>query len=57
MASLHSEAENNFLTGLTADPHWLGGNDVETESDFVWSDGTSWTFKDWASKQPNNHKS
>ena len=54
MASLHSEAENNFLTGLTGEKVWLGGHDIAAEGDWEWSDGSTWTFKDWSSGQPNN---
>jgi len=54
LASVHSAEENNFLTGLTRELHWLGGNDIAAEGDWVWSDGSAWTFTNWASGQPDS---
>ena len=54
LASVHSAEESNFLTGLTSERHWLGGTDVALEGNWVWSDGTAWTFTDWTSGEPNN---
>ena len=54
LASVHSAEQNNFLTGLTTERHWLGGIDVANEGDWVWSDGTAWTFTDWKAGEPTN---
>ena len=53
MASVPSAEEDKFLTGLT-ERHWLGGTEVAVEGDWVWSDGTAWTFTDWTAGEPNN---
>ena len=26
---------------------WIGGNDLDEEGPFVWSDGTPWSWTDW----------
>ena len=54
MASVHSEEENNFLTGLTTEMHWIGATDIAAEGDWVWADGTAWAFTDWKAGQPDN---
>ena len=34
--------------------HWLGAADAAAEGDWVWADGTAWTFTDWKAGQPDN---
>ncbi len=33
---------------------WMGLNDHETEGTFVWSDGDSSTYRNWADGEPND---
>jgi len=56
LASIHSQAENNYIASLiTAHQHmWIGLNDVASEGDYVWVDGTPFDFVNWASGEPNN---
>ena len=56
LASIHSQAENNYMASLiTAHQHmWIGLNDVASEGDYVWVDGTPFDFVNWASGEPNN---
>lgn len=35
---------------------YIGLDDQKTEGTFSWIDGTPFTFKNWAPKEPNNHK-
>ena len=51
---MSSSEENTFLTSLTQDHTWLGGNDVVTEGTYSWTGGTSWSFDSWRSNAPNN---
>ena len=33
---------------------WIGGNDITTETTFLWDDGTAFAFTNWATGEPNN---
>ena len=33
---------------------WIGLNDKRTENHFIWTDGSSSSYKNWASSEPNN---
>merc|ERR1712215_74176 len=55
LASIHSEKENEFLHHLAGEAFtWVGGNDIKSENSWVWSDGTSINYKNWAEGEPNN---
>jgi len=50
LASSGSELENEFITKLhPGDPSyfWLGGEDFKEEGNWVWTDGTPFTFTNW----------
>ena len=36
------------------EPIWIGLNDKINERNFVWSDGTGYSFKNWETGEPNN---
>ena len=55
LASVQSAEENNFLTGMTTEMHWLGATDIAFEGDWVWQDGTARVFTDWKAGQPDNN--
>ena len=58
LAEAHSQAENEFLTKLVrgngSDGVWLGATDEDQQDEWVWSDGTPLSYKNWAAGQPNN---
>lgn len=55
MASVHSDAERDFLTNLAGcGPYWLGGHDAGHEGTWVWTDGSPWDYSAWAPGEPNN---
>ena len=54
LASVGSAAENNFIRSLSSEGLWLGGTDSGQEGRFVWTDGTAWTYQNWAPGQPDN---
>jgi len=60
LATIGSADENAFIKSLLnsslADRShfWLGATDQLVEGSFQWIDGTSWSFTNWASGEPNN---
>ena len=68
LAYVESEAENDFLINLLKqkqpidtspnDPYgpgaWLGGTDEDKEGEWLWLNGRSFTYKNWANESPNN---
>ena len=38
-----------------ANVFWIGLNDIKKENKFVWSDGTTSTYRKWIPPEPNNH--
>ena len=55
LASIHSIYENNFLHQLkTGTDTWFGFNDINTEGDWGWSDGSDVDFENWYPGEPNN---
>ncbi|XP_065145785.1 galactose-specific lectin nattectin-like [Paramisgurnus dabryanus] len=56
LASVRSTVEYNFLLSLLADTHaWIGGQDAETEGQWLWSDGSQFDLTNWCSGQPDNY--
>merc|ERR1719167_1866224 len=59
LASITSEAINQYVMegmnirglGWT----WVGGNDIDEEGTWKWTDGSSFQFTFWYSGQPDNH--
>ncbi|CAG0882786.1 unnamed protein product [Cyprideis torosa] len=54
LVSIHSAAENTFVHNL-AGVSWIGLNDVATEGEFVWSDGSPTNYANWKASEPNNY--
>jgi len=42
LASVHSLEENDFISGLADGEYWIGANDMKTEGQWVWSDGSAY---------------
>ncbi|XP_048586204.1 neurocan core protein-like [Nematostella vectensis] len=56
LTSIHSAKENDFVSGLgEGNAYWIGLNDLKNEKAFVWSDGTSVDFTQWAFKKPSDN--
>ena len=52
LASVPDSAVMELLVSLAqGDQFWLGGNDVDTEGTFVWSDGEEFTYTNWAQER------
>ena len=58
LAEVRSKEENKFITtlvrGSQSDGIWLGATDEAKFGDWVWSDGSTISYKNWAANQPNN---
>jgi cysteine-rich repeat protein len=57
LAALSTQAEHEWLVmALASWPDgaiWLGGNDLQVEGTFEWTNGEAWGFTAWAQGQPN----
>jgi hypothetical protein len=61
LVSINSEAEGKWLRAKLQSPAtpdissaWLGLNDRDTEGSFVWQDGSSAGYTNWASGEPTD---
>ena len=58
MASITSEAINQYVReGMNSrglSNTWIGGNDIDEEGTWKWTDGSPFEFTYWNSGQPNN---
>ncbi|XP_056459279.1 neurocan core protein [Gadus chalcogrammus] len=54
LASVHSLAEQRFISGLSHDNTWIGLNDRTVEDDFQWTDKMDLQYENWRSNQPDN---
>jgi len=54
LASVTSVAERDFVDGnfATANPYWVGGNDIMNEGTFVWDNGEPWMDILWEPSEP-----
>ena len=55
LATVRSSDENSVMTSTATQNSncWIGYNDINTEGTFVWDDGSTSTFTNWASGEPN----
>ncbi|XP_071511662.1 echinoidin-like [Diadema antillarum] len=68
LASVTTQAEQEFLytffnTNADVDSEstsgvrlWIGINDIVVEGEFVWSDGSNASYRNWRPNQPDNYR-
>jgi len=53
LASVKSQAEQDFISGLDPNIMWIGLNDQMEEGVYIWSDGTAVDYTNWNDGEPN----
>ena len=57
LVTIRSASENSYVSGYRSSlgvETYIGLSDIATEGTFVWTDGTSPTYVNWGSGQPDN---
>ncbi|XP_056109128.1 ladderlectin-like isoform X3 [Rhinichthys klamathensis goyatoka] len=57
LASVRNNLENKFLLSLlpsSSTRAWVGGHDAVQEGQWLWSDGTVFSYTNWWTGEPNN---
>uniref|UniRef100_A0A1I7ZBY3 C-type lectin domain-containing protein n=1 Tax=Steinernema glaseri TaxID=37863 RepID=A0A1I7ZBY3_9BILA len=54
LATVNSEAENEYIKNLHNRFAWIGINDIQKEGEHVWVDGSNTRFRRWKDGQPDN---
>ncbi|XP_048017801.1 ladderlectin-like [Megalobrama amblycephala] len=57
LASVHNKLEHNFLLGMlpSSDTRsWVGGHDGVQDGQWLWTDGTAFSYTNWCPGEPNN---
>merc|ERR1711962_173156 len=55
LVSIVSKEEHEFISNNTGTSiTWIGGNDIDAEGNWTWSDGRPWGYFKWHSDEPNN---
>ncbi|MGF1488091.1 MAG: lectin-like protein [Prochloraceae cyanobacterium] len=58
LVSISDAAENSFVQSIITSQNlgrvWIGASDQLTEWNYTWSDGTAFTYTNWAPGEPNN---
>ncbi|ROT63780.1 mannose receptor [Penaeus vannamei] len=55
LASITSEDEQAFVSGLLTRSAWIGLSDRNTENEFKWEDECQFNYTSWQEGEPNNH--
>jgi len=57
LTSIHSQAENDFITAMVVTHPWIGLSDEAQDETYKWSDGTPLDYTNWATGQPDREDS
>jgi len=53
LASFHSQAEQDFITGKGGQLCWIGLHDKNKNDTYEWTDGTPFDYENWYSGEPD----
>ncbi|XP_043932649.1 lectin-like [Protopterus annectens] len=56
LACIHSKEINDLILQLgesSGGPVWIGGHRLLKSEHFIWIDGSSWNYNNWAPGEPN----
>jgi hypothetical protein len=54
LATIDDQTENDFIEQKLSNDTWIGLNDRTTEGTFVWSSGSTSTFRSWDGGEPSS---
>jgi hypothetical protein len=54
LAVVRSQADNDFLAGLSRSHVWLGATDAGRKGTWRWVDGTALSYSNWEAGEPND---
>jgi hypothetical protein len=54
LTTVTSDAERDFIYGLTTTDYWIGMSDLAAQGDWRWVTGEPVVYTRWASSEPNN---
>ncbi|ROT63782.1 mannose receptor [Penaeus vannamei] len=55
LASITSEDEQAFVSGLLNSSAWIGLSDQKIEGKYIWEDGSPYNYRSWKEGEPNNY--
>ncbi|WP_422108066.1 HYR domain-containing protein [Winogradskyella sp.] len=54
LATINSQAENDYLQGRISSPVFIGINDISTEGTYEWQSGQPVSYTNWGNGEPSN---
>lgn len=54
LVTITSAGENDFVENLIANSVWIGLTDTASEGNFVWVNGETFSYENWATLEPND---
>jgi hypothetical protein len=53
LASVHSDEATDYIISESGTACWIGLDDIATEGSWVWKDGTTLDYENWADGEPS----
>ena len=55
LVSINDSIENAYVSNILTEHFWIGYTDELVEGSFVWVDGSTSSFTNWANNEPNSY--